>query len=548
MKSTVKELTTQGDKLFSERQTLMSLWQRIADNFYPERADFTVQRSLGVEFAAHLMTGWPVLMRRELANSVAAMLRPRGKKWFRARTDSEDVNNDPQARAWLDRASDIQLRVMYAQPSQFMRATKEGDNDFTTFGQAVLSRELMPDRSGFLFRCHHLRDAAWVENEQQVIDTIHLKWAPTARTLVQLFPKTVSSQVKAMVEKEPYRKVNCRRIVLPSDQYDIGTAQAKRFPFVSLYIDTEHDTVLEEVPLATFPYTIPRWVTVSGSQYAYSPATVVGLPDARLLQDITLTLLESGQKAVDPPMKATHESIIGGLNLQAGGVSWVDRDYDERQGSALEPAMPVVPRLDFGEKREERVQSLLQRAFFLDQIHLPDLSGKEMTAYETQKRVEEYIRNALPLFEPLETEYNGAMCEGVFEDMLRLGAFGSTFDMPAILRGRDVKFQFESPLQAVTDRAKTEAYVQASQLLLTTMNIDPTVRRDLDIDRAFRDALLASGAPPEWIVPQEVADQQKAQDRQAQQMQQQMQALQQGADTAGQVGDAAKSLQDAGVI
>jgi hypothetical protein len=46
-----------------------------------------------------------------------------------------------------------------------------------------------------------------------------------------------------------------------------------------------------------------------GLAYAYSPATVVALPDARLLQQMTLTLLEAGQKAVDPPLKATSEAI-----------------------------------------------------------------------------------------------------------------------------------------------------------------------------------------------------------------------------------------------
>jgi hypothetical protein len=49
-------------------------------------------------------------------------------------------------------------------------------------------------------------------------------------------------------------------------------------------------------------YVIPRWQTVSGSQYAYSPATVAALPDARLIQAMTLTFFEAGEKATNPPM------------------------------------------------------------------------------------------------------------------------------------------------------------------------------------------------------------------------------------------------------
>lgn len=548
MKQRVRDIIEQGDRLYSQKGPFDTLCQKIADHFYPERADFTVQRSLGNEFASHLMTGWPVLMRRELANSVAAMLRPRGKKWFRARTDSESVNNDPLSRAWLDRASDTQTRVMYARNSQFIRATKEGDNDFITFGQGVISRDLMPDRTGLLYRCWHLRDAAWAENAFQTIDTIHVKWEPSIRELLSLWPDKVAEKLRQEAQDNPHRKVKCRRIVMPSEDYDASFKPgARKLPYISLYIDCENEVVLEEVPLHTFPFTIPRWVTVSGSQYAYSPATVVGLPDARLLQDITLTLLESGQKAVDPPMKATHEAVIGGLNLQAGGVSWIDRDYDERYGAALEPAYSVQPRLDFGVQREEKVQQLLQRAFFLDQIRLPDLSDRS-TAYEVQKRVEEYIRYALPLFEPLETEYNGAICEGTFEDLLRLGAFGSVRDMPPLLRGRDINFQFESPLQAANDRAKAEAYVQAAQLLAMTTPHDPSVKHDINLDVAFRDALMASGTPATWIRPEAEAAEAKAAEAQQMQAMQAMQQIGGAAEVAGQVGGAAQELQAGNVI
>jgi hypothetical protein len=340
MKERIKDIIEQGDKLFSAKGPLDSLMQKIADHFYPERADFTTQRSMGDEFASHLMTGWPVLMRRELGNSVAAMLRPRGKKWFRARTDSEQVNQDPEARAWLDWASDTQMRVMYARSSQFMRATKEGDNDFITFGQAVLSREVLPDGSGLLYRCWHLRDCAWCENERQEVDTIHIKWEPTIRELKRLFPGKLAGNLETELAKNPYRKVKCRRVVLPSDSYDLVQKKGRKLPYVSLYIDCENEVILEETPLANFPYTIPRWVTVSGSQYAYSPATVVGLPDARLLQDITLTLLESGQKAVDPPMKAVHEAVIGGLNAQAGGLSVTTTNERVRLSSPCSKSSP----------------------------------------------------------------------------------------------------------------------------------------------------------------------------------------------------------------
>jgi hypothetical protein len=48
-----------------------------------------------------------------------------------------------------------------------------------------------------------------------------------------------------------------------------------------------------------------------------------------------------------------------------------------------------------------------------------------MTAFQAGQIVQEYIRGALPLFEPMEQERNGGMCEETFEVLYNNGAFGS---------------------------------------------------------------------------------------------------------------------------
>jgi hypothetical protein len=176
---------------------------------------------------------------------------------------------------------------------------------------------------------------------------------------------------------------------------------------------------------------------------------VVALPDARLIQQMTLTLLEAGQKAVDPPLKATAEAIVGGVNTFNGGLTWVDYEYDERMGAAIEPLIDTSRfNLAWGESREQQVEKLITEAFFLNVINLPENTGAEkMTAYETSERVKEYIRRALPLFEPMETEYNGGLCELTWQYAMDMGAFGSFEDMPPVLRGHEINWQFESPLQ-----------------------------------------------------------------------------------------------------
>jgi hypothetical protein len=547
-KSRVRELVLQGDKLFSKKRPFDSLCQTFAENFFPIRADFTTQRSLGDEFASNLMTGRPVLAHRDLGNALSSMLRPRGTSWFHARTGDEDINNDASSKQWLDAKSDVMRRAMYDQHSGFVRATKQGDNDFVAFGQTVISVDPNKYLDGILYRNWHLKDVAWCENAELIIDLIHRNWQLEARSLVKLFPEKVAAAVRRMARDEPYREVKCRHIIIPEDEYDLSVekkGRSNRLPFTSIYIDCENDTILEEVPAKRANYVIPRWVTVSGSQYAYSPATVVCLPDARLLQQMTLTLLEAGQKAVDPPLKATAEAIQGGVNTFAGGITWVDAEYDERTGAALERLMDRPGELNWGDAREEKIERMISEAFFLNVINLPEAQGGDkMTAYETQERVKEYIRRALPLFEPMEVEYNGGLCEQTWNVALDLGMFGSFEDMPDTLRGREINWQFESPLQEANSRAKSLAFRETAELMAMAAQIDPGTRFDVDIDKAFRQA-LGGVAPADWEVPKEIADSRKAQEAQIQRAQQAAQAMAMGADVATKVGGAVQTMGDA---
>lgn len=560
MKTRVRDIVQQGDKLFEKRRPILNLWQTMALNFYPMRADFITDRNIGEEFASHLMTGKPVLAHRDLGNSLSSMLRPRGQAWFHARTDDEDINQDSANKQFLDQISDAMRRLMYDKRAQFVRATKQGDHDFVAFGQTVIEPLPNRDQDGILYRNHHLKDVVWCENAELQIDLLHRDWKLEARQLEKLFPDSVHAKVKEACEKEPYREFKCRHIVMPADDYDLGTDKDKKrvnrdkFPFVSIYVDAENETILEEVPRKRLGYVIPRWVTVSGSQYAHSPATVVALPDARMLQQITLTLLEAGQKLVDPPLKATKEAIVGGINTFDGGITWVDAEYDEKMGAALEPLFDmrgIQPQ--WGERREEKAEALITEAFFLNTIRTPPMDGKERTAYEVQKMHEDYVRSALPLFEPMEAEYNGGLCEETFLIGMDFGAFGSFEDMPPDLRGREVKWQFESPLQAANERAKSQAFMESTQLLATAAQIDPTVTVEFNLHKAFREA-LGGIAPADWIPTEEESAAALEQQQQIQQARMAAEAVATGADVATRVGEAAgaagegaQAMRDAGM-
>ena len=493
----VDYLVSQGGKLFEKRGSLLSLWQRLAENFYPERADFTVTRNVGSEFGDWLNSSYPVMARRDLGNSIGTMLRPTSKNWFHIRTTEGWDELGTDARTWLERAEERQRRAMYARTTGFARATKEGDHDYAAFGQTVIQATLNSKGNGLLYRCWHLRDVAWMEDEDGKIGTIYRKWKPTVQDLMHLFPGKVHQNIVDKLEKEPHSEVEVWHCVIPADSYPTEGGKKYRTPYLSIYLDVANKHKMEEIGVYQQGYIIPRWETVSGSQYAYSPASIVALADARLIQAMTGVLLEAGEKAVSPPMIAIQGALRSDLNIMAGGVTWVDMEYDERLGEVLRPLTQDKSGIPLGLEMAQDTRAQIAEAFYLNKLSLPPQQG-EMTAYETGQRVQEYIRQAMPLFEPMEPEYNGPICENTFDMLMRAGVFGSPMDMPEELQGRDFQFVFESPLHDAVEREKGQRLIEASSMISQMAPLDNTAVYLLDTKKALRDTFQATGVPAAW--------------------------------------------------
>lgn len=536
-----KQLVEDGDLLFSKRTTLELLWQELAENFYPERADFTVTRTLGDEFASNLDTSSPIVARRDLANALGAMLRPSSKQWFHNRLKHED-REDEAARSWLQMTDRVQRRAIYDRESGFERATKEADNDWSTFGQTVLSSEVaVSDISGsiLLHRCWHLRDVAWAENSFGQIEFVTRRWKPGARELKKKFPTKVNREVITAAEKEPYRTFEVRHCVIESSKYE------KKFnkPYVSVFIDKDNETILEEVGLWTPYYIVPRWETVSGSQYAYSPATIAALPDARTLQAMTYTLLTAGEYAVEPPLIGVQEALKNGVEMYPGGFTAVDATYDERLGEVLRP-------LDTGKDRNMPIGLTMQQdlrvqiadSMYLTKLALPQAGLGGMSPFEVAQRIDEFVRNNLPLFEPMEQDYNGALMSQNFNLLLRAGAFGPFNEIPESIRGEETEFRFESPLRESIDKVKGQQFAQAKALAVEASAMDPIALKMVDWRKAQRDAQHGVGTPAEWMVDESDMDNFEAQQQAADQAKAMMETVGAGAQIAEQVGNARQAM------
>lgn len=512
-------------------------------NFYAARADFTTPINLGDEFAAHVIDSYPELVRRDLANAFSSMLRPSSTQWFKAHVDDE-LEKDDEARAYLEYMTKVNARIMFDPQTNMRRATTEADNDVAAFGNAVLSIVDNRSRDGMVMRAWHLRDCAWSEDENGKINGLHRKQKISVGSLARTFgEKALSQKLKETLRKNPDLEIEIRHCAVASDDYE-GYASKKKLggqPYTSIFYTADGD-MLQEIGEPIFPYVVPRWQKVSTSPYAFSPSTIIALPNARLIQRMMLTLIEAAEKTVDPPLIATHEVIKSDVDLSAGGITWVDREYDERLGDAIRP-LAMGKNVQVGTDLIERQRAMLSEAFYLSKLQLPQAHQK--TAYETARLVEEYVRNALPLFEPLEDEYNSSILEAVTARALKLGAYGPKEMIPQVLRGKDVRFTFANPLREAMEKRKVGNFQEAVGLLSQAAQIDQGMIEEVDVRTMFRDAVRATGAPAAWLKNDDDVQAKRSQNAEAQAAQAKMAEMQSATQMIGQGADAMTKVANA---
>ena len=496
----IEELKSLAEQMFKDQYPVRTLWQTIADHFYAERADFTHTRNVGDELADNLLDSRPLLVRRDLGNSFSSMLRD--GEWFQMTISNM---GDYSGKLWLEGATRHMRKLMYHRSANFVRSTKEADHDYAAFGNAVISVERNAQADGLLYRCWHLRDCAWVDGVSGQVTTMCRKWSATNRQVVDYFGKTAHPKVFEQVLREPFKKVELRHLVMPANMFRREDILDRRFKWVSVWIDVTYNRVLEVTPMNYFMYVVPRFQTISGSPYAYSPATVAGLPDARCIQAMTHTLLEAAERYARPPILATMEAIRSDVDLSPDGITWVDKEYDERLGASLRTMSQDRGGFPIGLEARAGVYETLNEAFYLNSLQLPETT-REMTAYEVSERMKQFRRQNLPLFAPIEAEYNGALCETTFEVMMLSGMFGSPHDIPPSLQGADVEFKFESPLTESQEEEKVQRFGQTAQLLAQAAEFDPGVTSNINFDVALREAIIGGGAPSNWLHnPEQVA-------------------------------------------
>lgn len=508
--SRAKEWLPRGDKAFERLSAEFALRQLLAEMYFPERASFFVDGTVGDEHYRDLFNGFQVMMRWRLANAIGAMSRGRGREWFKSISFPYWLNERQRVGAWNEDTTKTQRSIIYDPRAQFAANLALSDNDYSVFGYSPIRVSTNTDNTGALFQTVHPKSMAPEENSEGVIDVTHERPRLTGRVLGQMFSArgNLSRAMKNIVEKEPLESVGIQSSVFPLKDYE---PSKKRKPppgakFVILYMDREKQDVIQEEFFYTFPIIWRRWMrSVAGSPLGLSPCAMVGLADAHMSQEVRRTLIEAMNYAADPARMIAAGAIEGSLDLAPGGDNFVKRNYDFRTGKPIQPiesgALPQYA-LEF----EQSIAGFMGQAWLLNLLTLPD--NRQMTAYEAERLLDQDAREATPIFEPMEAD-NATMMARVHNIGERWRAFAPK---PPELKRADTRYEFETPVSLSLNRIRTQQGAQVMDFVARLGDLEmkygkTAAYRRVDWKQLQKDAVSGIG-PRNWLNDEDVAEQQ----------------------------------------
>lgn len=539
------ELIDLGDKLFRKKERLDLLNDEVAWQFAPDLCNFTRDIELGDDFMGDHMDSTPVILSRELSSQLSAWLRPQDKLWFKTTTLDDEMDAVEENARFLERLTKQVWRGIYDPRTQMIASTKEADRFYVNFGQAVLSINEAPGtREHLFFKNFHTKDCAWLENDIGEVDHLHRKQSMTARALVRRFGgerNNLHESIRKAAIKEPDREFQIRVVTLPADEYAefTGKRAGGKLPYVIAHIDIENGCVIRDSGLVTFNYVVPRWHRFAGSQYAFSPATMTALPDARMAQMLAQIILEAGEKAIDPPLIGKQEVVIGQPNIMAGALTWVDIAHDGKLSEAIE-ALQIDPDMRVGFEMRKDVREMLARAFFIDKLALPETSS-ETTAFEIARRLEEHTRNLLPLFEPMQIEYNTRLLDKAFSFLVNMKKIDLSGMPEAIANMGEFSWSFESPIQQARYRIMVEQFRDTMQVVAGAREMG-LMASPVHLDLAVRDAVRGVDGPASWRKTKAEQDEEAAANQQKADMAEALAAATAAGQAGTQLGEAGQKM------
>ena len=523
----MKAIVSRFEYLESQRANWDSHYQELADYMLPRKADIVRKRARGEKRMELIFDGTALQSVDLLASSLHGMLTSGATPWFHLTLKDDELGRDEEVQAWLEDTSSRMMRAITM--SNFETEVHEMYVDLVVFGTGCMFVEM--DKKSMRFSTRHISEFYVAEDQYGIVDTVFRKYRLPARQAVQRFGiEKVGKFIQKTFEKKPDEEVVVLHCVMPRKERDPTKQDNKNMPFASMYICMETKMVMQESGFQEFPYVVPRFLKATGEVMGRSPA-MVALPDVKMLNLMSKTIIQAAQKLIDPPLLVPDDGFLLPVRTQPGGLNF----FRSGTRDTITP-LNTGANIPIGLNMEEQRRAAIRSAFYVDQL----LTGgsPNMTATEVVQRQEERMRVIGPVLGRLMNEMLRPMIDRVFALMLRADMLAPP---PEILQGLDVDVEYVSPLARAQKSSSLNSTMKALEILLPLAQALP-VADHINADGLVNHIMDSLGVPKKVVKPQSEVDASREEQAAQQQAMMERQEASQDVQDVAQIAQASRMV------
>ena len=524
----IKAIIKRFEALEGQRDNWQNHFQELADYMLPRKADIVRKRTRGEKRMEQVFDGTALQAVDLLSASLHGMLTSGATPWFHLALKDQDMGRDDEVEAWLQDTSARMAKAFLR--SNFETEIHEMYVDLVVFGTGCMFVEM--DQGQLRFSTRHISEFHIAENQYGLVDTVFRKYKVPARQAVLRFGyDEVSKFIQTKYDKRPDDEVTLLHAVMPRYDRDPTKMDSANMPFASVYICMDSKMPISVKGFQEFPYIVPRFLKATGETMGRSPA-MVALPDVKMLNLMSKTIIQAAQKQIDPPLLVPDDGFILPIRTNPGGLNFF------RAGSrdTITP-LNVGANIPIGLQMEEQRRAAIRSAFYVDQ--LLSAGAANMTATEVIQRQEERLRVLSPALGRLMNEMLRPLIERTFALMLRNDMFALP---PEMLQGRDVDIEYVSPLARAQKSSSLNNTMRALEILMPLSQALP-VGDHINPDGLVNHVTDALGVPKTVLNSDREIQQARQAQAEQQAMMQQRQQEQEDVYTAAQAAQAVRMVQ-----
>lgn len=468
----------------------MDYWQQLGDYFLPYRANFINRLSVGEAFPVSIITdSTPTYSLMLLISALYSNLIGTAMRSLTFRHPGRKVGKNAKVREWSYESSQIIKSLLLK--SNMTPESIEALTDIALYGTGVLYCEEDAKRVVY-FTTIPLRQVCLEQNTRKEVDVVHRKYDLTYAQMMEDFGhQNLSSDVQRQLHSSSGiwdDKATVIHSVFPRTRFSQFKWEHTQLEWVSLYVENATGHVLSEKGYHENPYIVSRWSQYGEEVFGRSIA-MLALPHTKTLYEMIKTVLEAGNKAVDPPTGLEPGLIQGMLDLSAGAVNKINPNARPSWGikRLYDPSG-----LPFGYQLIENFYVQLGRLFYNDQFQIMPAEGR--TATEALLITQANMRLTAPIMSRQDTEMVRPLFDLVFRIALRTGSLPPVPDILEEQKG--LYLDYISPIERAQRLDEVQSITQALELSAKLGQVFPEIWDKWNADRVVDEINDVLGVSP----------------------------------------------------